>query len=220
MLRDLLDALRCPRDHEESWLVAMVHHADGPLLREADLACPVCGAEFPVRGGVASFTVMDRPTLHTHEPGATPTDDVGALRLAAQLGVTGGMLPILLAGRCATAGAALAEYVDVPQIWVNGAPEAAERPPLLSRVEVGERLPLGVGTLAAAAVDAAHATPALLAGLVRAVRQGGRIVAPAGTECPAGVRELARDDREWVAEVTASASGLVELRRRAPDQVG
>lgn len=220
MLRDLLDALRCPNDHEESWLVAMVHHADGPRLCDADLACPVCGAEFPVRDGVASFTAVRRQTPHPHEPGATLADDVEVLRLAAQLGVTGGMLPVLLAGRCTTAGAALAEYVDVPQVWVNGAMEAVERPPLLSCVEVSARLPLGVGTLSAAAVDAAHTTPTLLAGLVRAVRQGGRIVAPADTECPAGVRELARDDHVWVAEVIASASGLVELRRRAPDQVG
>jgi hypothetical protein len=37
---------------------------------------------------------------------------------------------------------------------------------------------------------------------------------------PAGVTELARDATEVVAEITARASGLVELRRRAPDQVG
>ncbi|MFY7947713.1 MAG: hypothetical protein ACOVRP_00720, partial [Gemmatimonas sp.] len=79
MLRDLLDALRCPRPHDESWLVAMVHHAEGADLRDADLACPVCGAEFVIHEGVARF---DPPV------GPPPAVELEAMRLAAMLGVT------------------------------------------------------------------------------------------------------------------------------------
>jgi hypothetical protein len=62
-------------------------------------------------------------------------------------------------------------------------------------------------------VDLAHATPAWLDVLVAAITRGGRLVAPAQVPVPLGVEELARDDHEWVAEVRASASGLVPLRR-------
>ncbi|WP_461412985.1 hypothetical protein [Gemmatimonas sp.] len=209
MLRDLLDSLRCPRPHDESWLVAMVHRAHGPILLDADLACPVCGAEFRVERGVAHFD----------DGLPAPTDaSADALRLAAQLAVTDGLVPVLLAGRYASAGAELAALATLPQVWVNG-PEHTAHPDVCSVITVRGRVPFGVETLDGAAVDEAHADPGMLDSIVRAVRLGGRIVAPSSAPLPSGVRELARDDAEWVAEVTTRASGLVELRRRAPDQV-
>lgn len=211
MLRDLLDSLRCPRPHAESWLVAMVHRADGPVLLDADLACPVCGAEFVITDGVARFD---------HAPPTAASEAVDPLRLAALLGVSEGLLPILLAGHQATAGAALAGLVPVPQVWLNAPGHATAPAGVYSAIEALARVPLGVETLAAAAIDRAHADPIMLESIVRAVRLGGRIVAPADTLLPAGVNVLARDAQEWVAEVTTRASGLVELRRRAPDQVG
>jgi len=211
MLRDLLDSLRCPRPHAESWLVAMVHRADGPVLLDADLACPVCGAEFVIADGVARFD---------HSPPTAGGEPVDPLRLAALLGVSEGLLPILLTGRHAMAGAALADLLPVPQLWLNAPDDAAAPAAAHSAIDVRDRVPLGVETLAAAAVDRAHAAPGMLESIVRAVRLGGRIVAPADTPLPAGLNVLARDPQEWVAEVTTRASGLVELRRRAPDQVG
>jgi hypothetical protein len=144
---------------------------------------------------------------------------VHALRLAAQLGVTEGVVPVLLTGGYTAAGAELSALTSVPQVWVNG-PEGNLRPVSGSVITVSGRVPLGVETLAGAAVDEAHAETEMLESIVRAVRMRGRIVAPAHIPLPSGVRELARDDAEWVAEVTTRASGLVELRRRAPDQVG
>jgi hypothetical protein len=211
MLRDLLDALRCPTPHEESWLVAVVTRADGRLLWEADLACPVCASEFTVRSGVASFGGVPQPSS-----GAVPD----AERLAALLGVLDGERPVLLTGAYARAGTALAALTTAPQLWLDAPTDAlteastdagARRSPLVGC----SRLPLGVDTLAAAAVDAAHATPDMLASIVRALGQGARLVAPVTTPLPPGVRELARDAAEWVAETTTRASGLIELRRRA-----
>jgi len=206
MLRDLLDSLRCPRAHAESWLVAMVHRADGPFLIDADLACPVCGAEFRIIDGTAQFDAA--------EPGVRD-EALDATRTAALLGLSEGHLPVLLSGRYAGTGAALGELVSLPQVWLN--PSAGLPAPAVPRsaLVVRERLPLGVETLAAAAVDAAHASRVMLESIVRAVRLGGRVLAPATVPIPDGLRELARDDEEWVAEVTVRASGLVELRRRA-----
>lgn len=215
MLRDLLDALRCPAPHDESWLVAVVTRADGRLLWEADLACPVCASEFTVRRGVASFGGVPRPSSEA-EPDAE--------RLAALLGVLDGERPVLLTGAYARAGTALAALTTAPQLWLDAPTDAPTDTPTDAPTDVTARrsllvgcprLPLGVDTLAAAAVDAAHTAPDMLASIVRALGQGARLVAPVATPLPPGVRELARDAAEWVAETTTRASGLIELRRRA-----
>ena len=215
MQRDLLDALRCPGTHEESWLVAMVLEASGPTLLVAELACPVCGAEFRIDDGVAHFAGLTplAPAL----PSEPYTSDM-VLRLAALLGVAESQTPVGLVGRYTAASGVLASFVSAPQLLINGGPVIPG--PGVSRIVVADRLPLGVETLAAIAVDAAHATSTFLESAARALRLGGRLVAPADAPVPAGMRELARDATEWVAETTTRASGLVELRRRAPDSVG
>ncbi|WP_310569782.1 hypothetical protein [Gemmatimonas sp.] len=217
MQRDLLDALRCPGTHEESWLVAMVLEASGSTLRVAELACPVCGAEFRIDDGVAYFT--SPPSLAPHTPAvpAEPYTSDMVLRLAALLGVAESQLPVALVGRYAAASGVLASFVSAPQLLINSAP--AIHTADASRIMVADRLPLGVESLAAIAVDAAHASPAFLESASRALRVGGRLVAPADAPLPDGMRELARDDSEWVAETTMRASGLIELRRRAPESV-
>jgi len=216
MQRDLLDALRCPGTHEESWLVAMVLEASGSSLLVAELACPVCGAEFRIVNGIAHFAgaTPAAPPAWPSEP-YTPAM---ALRLAALLGVAESQLPVALVGRYTAASSALASLVSAPQLLINGSPVIPG--PGVSCLVVAGRLPLGVESLAAIAVDATHATATFLDSATRALRLGGRLVAPADAPVPAGMRELARDTTEWVAETTARASGLVELRRRAPDSIG
>ncbi len=224
MHRDLLDALRCPRDHEESWLVAMVHRASGAMLLDVDLACPVCQREFSVREGVADFRVDDVPSRdalgalsHASAPAATAPDP---MRLAALLGLSpdaGPMSrPVLLAGVYAAASGALQTLIEVPQVLLNPdvTPAADARVPL-SVLRVDHRLPLGVATLHAAALDAAHGEPEFVTSVVRAVRAGGRLLAPPSLHVPDGVREIARDEHEWVGEVVAQGHGLVELRRQS-----
>ena len=216
MQRDLLDALRCPGTHEESWLVAMVLEASGSTLLVAELACPVCGAEFRIVNGIAHFadsTPVAPPALPSE-----PYTPAMALRLAALLGVAESQLPVALVGRYTAASSALASLVSAPQLLINGSPVIPG--PGVSCLVVADRLPLGVESLAAIAVDATHATATFLDSATRALRLGGRLVAPADAPVPAGMRELARDTTEWVAETTARASGLVELRRRAPDSIG
>ncbi len=216
MQRDLLDALRCPGTHEESWLVAMVLEASGSSLLVAELACPVCGAEFRIVNGIAHFAGATPAALPAWP--SEPYSRDRALRLAALLGVAESQLPVALVGRYTAASGALASLVSAPQLLINGSPVIPG--PGVSCLVVADRLPLGVESLAAIAVDAAHATATFLDSATRALRLGGRLVAPADAPVPAGMRELARDTTEWVAETTARASGLVELRRRAPDSVG
>ncbi len=217
MQRDLLDALRCPGIHEESWLVAVVHEASGATLIVAELACPVCGAEFRINDGIAHFAVDSEVSPPAPAMPSEPFTGDMVLRLAALMGVAESQLPVALVGRYAAASGVLTSFVSAPQLLVNSGrvvPAAGA-----SRIVVAGRLPLGVETLAAIAVDAAHANPAFLESASRALRLGGRLVAPSAAPIPAGMRELARDATDWVAETTTRASGLVELRRRAPESV-
>ncbi len=228
MIRDLLDALRCPKGHAEGWLVTVVNRAAGTRLLDADLACPRCGAEFRVSDGIARFagSFSDDPTdpasHDVQRPVALLPD---ATRLAAELGVIGGHLPVLLAGRYATAARKYADLTEVPVVVIRerSLPDDAVSSDLgdmVSVLEIGERLPLGVGTLAAAAIDHGQQSPTLLGSIARAVRVRGRLVAPVTLMLPPEaqrtVREIARDDHEWVAEVTVATRGLATLRMMPP----
>jgi hypothetical protein len=83
-----------------------------------------------------------------------------------------------------------------------------------SRLVVHHALPLGVGTVRGVRLDAAHGGAGWLDSAWRALEPAGRLVAPTTAPLPTGVVELARDEREWVAEVQSAASGLIPLRRR------
>jgi uncharacterized protein YbaR (Trm112 family) len=229
--RALLDALRCPAPHAEEWLVTMVHHADGPRLREADLACPACGDTFVVRDAVAWFhapppDATTSATVHTAPPiPDTGTEEQDADRLAALLGVAEGPWPVVLVGARAAQGAALAARVSPPQWWINPVPAPIGNAPhphwLVGVLHTGVRWPLAARQAAAVALDTAHAAPASLAQAVRLLRPGGRLVAPAWAPLPEGVRELARDATEWVGEAVGAhpahdTSPLITLRRRSP----
>jgi uncharacterized protein YbaR (Trm112 family) len=228
--RALLDALRCPAPHAEEWLVAVVHEADGPRLRAADLTCPACGASFVLRDAVAWF--LAPPVTSPDGPGGTKLapdvpahapDLAGADRLAALLGVADGPWPVVLVGARAAEGAALAARVSPPQWWLNPAPSipgGTPHPPWLQGVlHSGPRWPLAPRQAAAVALDAAHASPDQVIQAARLLRPGGRLVAPTHAPLPNGVRELARDGTEWVAEATGSAQAggdgpFIPLRRR------
>jgi uncharacterized protein YbaR (Trm112 family) len=133
-----------------------------------------------------------------------------ALRTAALLDLREPHGHVLLAGDAARVSDALHVSTAVSVLAVNATSAIGAGH---SVVHTLTPLRLGVGTLRGARVDLAHATPAWLDVLVAAITRGGRLVAPAQVPVPLGVEELARDDHEWVAEVRASASGLVPLRR-------
>ena len=215
MFVELIDALRCPRPHPpgtpETWLVAATHRADGRCIVDGVLGCPICRAEYTVRGGVADFGGA-RDTAGSD----APTANVEAIHLAAflNLATPGGIIAVGGAWDAALDG--LADLTDVRALVVEPAHPFTPRDPLGALV--GAELPVAASALRGVALDAATATPTRLTASVRALRPAGRLVAPARAPVPAGVRELARDAAFWVAERTAehegTTSGLVALRRR------
>jgi uncharacterized protein YbaR (Trm112 family) len=201
---DLIELLRCPAPHESSPLVTVANARDGDRLLDATLGCPVCGAEYAMREGVVYLADVT--------PGAIKSFGEGdAMRLAALLDLTAPGARVALGGGMASAAEHLETLTGARCVAINAALSADATVDQIV-IDTARRLPFEPGNLAGLAVD--PGTVDLLADASRVVRRGGRVVAPASAPIPAGCRELARDDREWVAAVDAGPGDrLVSLRR-------
>ena len=207
MFIELVDALRCPTRHEESWLVAASTRSEFRHIVDGTLGCPVCLAQYPIRRGVADFRRAPHASV---TPGATPDADEAG-RLAAFLDLTdqGGFA--VLMGSWSVHAPPLRALVETPLIVVDP-PADTEGEPGISVIRCDGELPLGAGAARGMAIDIG--TEQRVASAVRATRVKGRLVAPVQVPLPAGASELARDDRVWVAERDAPASPLVALHIR------
>jgi hypothetical protein len=213
---ELVDSLRCVRPHEDSWLIARADELVARHIVQGELGCPICEARYAVRDGVANFRGAERAFPSETSSTAPQDASAAALRAAALLGLTepGGL--VVLAGEwsaCADALLGLAEGVQLlaldpaPTLRSGGA---------LSLALIPDALPLAAAATRGIALDAAHATPSLLAGASRALAPGGRLIAPASARVPESLQELARDDEQWVAAAprsSVSAPVRIALKR-------
>lgn len=220
MFIELVDALRCLNDHEESWLVAAVTRFEGRYIDQGSLGCPVCRAEYHIERGAADFRgpgaagqVLEE-SGHLRESRAIRVDHADeVLRIRALLDLSEAGGTIALAGQAAALASAIEDEADVNVLVVNpGA--AAEHRAGRSTLLVRDAIPLARGSLRGAVIGEDQASPAMLSGLASALRVGGRLVAPAAVPVPFGMEELARDDRQWVAVKRDAASAPVQLGMR------
>jgi uncharacterized protein YbaR (Trm112 family) len=207
MFIELVDALRCPVPHEESWLVASATRMEFRHIVEGTLGCPVCRAEYPITHGVVDF----RRGPHQPVPPEAPPDEDEATRLAALLDLTDRAGFAVLLGTWTVQAPLLRALVETPLVIVDP-PEGTEGEPGISVIRCDGELPLADGAARGIAVDAG--TPARVASAVRATRARGRLVLSADVALPAGVRELARDAAVVVAEREAATSPPVTLHVR------
>lgn len=212
MFTELVDVLRCPRPHDESWLVLAAHRMEGRDIMAGVLGCPVCHAEFPIVDGVARFA--DSAPDATEVPAPVEAE---ALRLVALLDLTGARGYAIIVGELGAHAANMRELTDVQLLLVNPPGELVMGSGL-SGLTIGatwSKLPLAAATARGMAFDDAT-TQAQLAAGVEAVAVGGRILSPVALPMSDGLKELARDDRHWLAEREAAphSSGIVSLQRR------
>jgi uncharacterized protein YbaR (Trm112 family) len=210
---ELIDTLRCPRPHEESWLVLSTLVIEARHVREGTLGCPVCKSEYPIHDGVVDLRVRDGRELADRLPSALTGTLVDADHLAAMMNLADPNGFAVLVGRWGERADALLESNGCPPLMLVDPPERISMQPGLSGVRCGAELPLAVGAARAIAIDTTDATRVRSA--ARATRVGGRIVAPVATPVPDGVRELARDERVWVGarETMPSAPIALHVRR-------
>jgi len=225
MFIELVDSLRCVRPHELTWLVASATRMDARDIVVGELGCHVCGAEYPIVDGIADFTLGQ-------EPQSSPSTDADATDADA----TKAESPALLGEEMAMRAAALLDlaepggFVALTGAWGGCAPRLAELaprvhlllldPPVgtesgdgISLARVHDDIPIRPAMCRGVALDAAHATPRIVTAAVDALRPRGRLVAPASLATPAGITELARDERHWVGEKEAPAP-IVRIRRK------
>lgn len=199
----MIDLLRCTRPHEDSWLVAAFHELRERDVIEGLLSCPVCNARYPIAKGVAWFNVEpDTPGKGAAWPGSD------SMRVAAYLNLVEPGV-VLLGG--AWAGAA--DSVTGLGNTVVAFNSAAASAPRVSHVRCDTSVPLARECLDGIALDS-EASELVESG-ARALKNGARMVAPAGAEVPGGLVELARDGSYWVAVREGwSASAPVQIARR------
>jgi|ERR1035437_9511023 uncharacterized protein YbaR (Trm112 family) len=207
MFIELVDALRCPVAHEESWLVAAAIRMEARHIVEGTLGCPVCSAEYPIRNGVVDFR---RGVGHLPAEDA-PHDPELAMRLAAMLDLADAQGFAVLLGTWGSHAAELSGIVETPLILIDP-PANVTGAPGVSVLRCDGELPLAAGAARAMAID--DGDSARVASAVRATRVKGRVLAPVSVELPTGVRQLARDESVWVGERESVASPLVTLHVR------
>ncbi len=209
MYIELIDLLRCPRPHEESWLVAAFNQMEGRFVIEGKLGCPICSASFPINGGIADFRA-DTSGVATIPDALDSLTEEATFRAAGMLGLTRTGAAVVLSRMPSEIGPSIAELTGVRVICVNqtGDPYEAEN---VASISVDERLPLASGSIDAMML-ADPVSGGDTAEALRVLRTGGRLVAPASTALAGNLRELARDERYIVAEFTGP---LVSLSRLA-----
>jgi uncharacterized protein YbaR (Trm112 family) len=209
MFVEIVDALRCPRPHAESWLVLAARRTEDRHVLEGSLGCPVCRAEYPIHDGIADFSdsiAHDHPSTATARP-LSPAD-----HLAAMLNLGDALGFVVLIGAWGTRADGLRELLDAPPLLLVDPPDGIAMGHGFSGIRAGTTLPLASGAARAVATD--RTDPARVADAARVTRVGGRLVALAESRAPEGVRELARDETVWVGERLPQPSAPVTLHVR------
>lgn len=203
MFIEMIDALRCPVDHEEIWLVAAINERNDRFVVGGVLGCPICAREYPVVGGVAHFGTA--ATAPAAEQGGDVAE--GAMRIGAFLAPAEGST-VALAGEWTRYAAELAGMV-APRIYAVNPVTGVEEGELVALLTSDMGLPFAPRSLRGVALPGT-ADERDVRGAVRVLADGGRLVAPASIPVPPEMEELARDEQLWVGE---KRSALVGLRR-------
>lgn len=211
MFIELVDALRCPNGHEESWMVASSDRMEARHIVTGSVGCPVCSAVFPIRDGVVDFRRVPAPPAAHRTQGSADE----AMRLAVLLDLTDSQGFAVLLGEWGNHAHELRGIVETPLVLVDP-PDGITGAPGISVIRCDGDIPLAERAARAIAVDTADSARVISAG--RVARAGGRVIAPADAPIPSDVTELARDGRDWLGERQAAVSAVVPLhvRRGSP----
>lgn len=204
--------MRCPAAHAPAPLVVVARRTVERELVEGFAGCPVCHLEATVKGGDVVFPgaegAEDAP--RTSSSGSSADASAARDRLVALLGLAEEGGAVLLTGRYVPLAAALRAVVDVAVICLNVKGPAAEGVSAVHLATPG--VPFADATFRGAALD-----PALDAETVqdalRTVLVGGRVLGAHPLPILSMLKELARDDQEWLGERQAGPSGVIPLRR-------
>jgi hypothetical protein len=218
---ELVDWLRCVAPQHASVddvpLIAAIERLEGRSIALGSLGCPACGARYAIRNFVVDFGAgpVARAAVPAPEQRPDAEDEDAVLRAAALLDARSPGGFFVLGGEWGRIARALAISYDVTCLLFNPPPDVSPGDGVsIARVALGA--PLAAGSARGMVADGAIAgVPTLWTGSIRAVRGGGRIVAPASIPVPDSVTALARDDQWWVGERTPDLATLLSIGRSA-----
>jgi uncharacterized protein YbaR (Trm112 family) len=197
---ELIDLLRCPEQHEETWLVAAFNKLDGREIIEAKLGCPVCKSEYAIRNGIADFGREITPHDSSED----------ALATAAFLDLTSPGKTVLLAGAFGRVSQDVVEMTQARVISLNAS--SPTRNDRVLEIQTGSRIPLASNSLDGVALDRSHSTDFFVAEAGRLLRPGGRLLVSAEAASTSDFNELARDKNHIIAERT---SAFISISKRS-----
>jgi uncharacterized protein YbaR (Trm112 family) len=190
MFIELTDHLRCPEDHEESYLVLLPDRVEDRSVRAGQLGCPVCGRTFVLQDGVLDVGGAPESPEHDAGPGAD------ALTALIGLGGPGGYLVVV--GAPGQGWRELAELNrGVGIVLVN--PPAGVRDESGVSVLRGGRLPLKSRTMRGAVLGSGYgADPEWIREAARVVLPGLRVVGQGPDPVPDQIDLMASAGGMWV----------------------
>jgi hypothetical protein len=189
MFIELTDHLRCPTDHEESFLVLLPDVMEGRSVRTGHLGCPVCGRTFQLVDGV-----LDTGDAPDTDAGARSALDADGVTTLAGLHGPGGYLTLV--GPVGALWKEVAELIPgVALVAVN--PPPAVRDSAGVSVVRGARLPIKSQTMRGVVLGRPFADePNWIGEAARVVLPGLRVVGEG------------RDPSAELVELVASAEGV------------
>ena len=191
MFIELTDHLRCPNEHDESFLVLLPAQMEGRSVRTGHLGCPVCGRTFELRDGV--LDTGDAPPVEANRKSVLNAD---ALTTLVGLSGPGGYLTLVGA-----AGALWSEVgalnPGVALVTVNP-PASVVDGPGISVIRSG-RLPLKTGSMRGVVLSRPFADdPQWVREAARVVLQGLRVVGEGKDPSAGAIELLASAEGVWV----------------------
>ena len=203
MLLELTEILRCPRDHEESFVVCVAHRTEGRQVASGVVGCPVCLAEFPIRDG--ELDLSEGAGAQGHGGAGGDAVRAGATGLTADALATfldlrgpGGYLA-LVGGAARFAPALFALLPGVHHVVVNAPPDAS-RSADCSYVSSPGCIPVRASQVRAVVLGAGSAGAPWPAEAARVLLRGLRVVIEDERASPDGISELARGAGVFVGE--------------------
>ncbi|HKU61942.1 MAG TPA: hypothetical protein VJQ44_12040 [Gemmatimonadales bacterium] len=190
MFIELTDHLRCPADHEESFLVLLPDRVEDRSVRTGQLGCPVCGRTFPLLDGVLDVGGAPEPSEGRGGPGAE------ALTALAGLSGPGGYLVVV--GAPGREWRELAERNPGVGIVLANPPGEVRDEPGVSVLR-GGMLPLKSRTMRGAILGRGYGNDAGWIGEgARVVLPGLRVVGQGPDPAPDRIDLMASADGIWV----------------------
>ena len=193
MFIELTDHLRCPAEHDESFLVLLPDRIEDRSVRSGQLGCPVCGRTFKLAEGVFDTGDAPEPDLREAQPGAVDADALTAL---AGLSGPGGYLVVV--GALAGLWKEMAEANPGVGLVAVNPPARVNDSPSLSVLRSG-RIPLKSASMRGTVLSRPYADdPAWVREAARVVLPGLRVVGEGREPGPDLIDLMASAGGVWV----------------------